>query len=371
MIKKDKINFINPVINTNKTLVYLKEILKNNSPNEGYLTRRFEDKISKLLNVKYVIATTSGTIGIFLALKALKIKKGDEILIPNLTFAATINAVDLVGAKPILVDIDKKSLLFDLDSLKKKITKKTKAIIPVHISGRGSNIRELVKFSKKYKLKIVEDAAEAFMSKDKKKSLGTFGEIGCFSFSPPKIFTTGQGGVVVTNNLKYYKEILKLKNQGRVGLTTGGEDKHVSVGYNFKFTNLQSALGLSQLENIKWRVKKLIEIHSLYKKNIIQNNKLRLFKFNLNKGELPLWTDIYCYDRNKLHRFLLNKGIECRYFWHPLNYCKPYKKSFMGLDNSKLLMGKLMWLPSSLSLDKKDVLKICKYINQFYSINYE
>ncbi len=371
MIKKNRINFINPVISSNKTLAYLKKILKNNLPNEGLVTRSFENKISKLLNVKYVIATTSGTVAIFLALKALKIKKGDEVLIPNITFAATVNAVDLVGAKPVLVDINKETLLLDLDNLKKKITKKTKAIIPVHISGRGSNIGELIKISKKFNLKIVEDAAEAFLSKFKNKSLGTFGEMGCFSFSPPKMFTTGQGGVVITNNFRYYKEVLKLKNQGRVGLTTGGEDKHVSIGYNFKFTNLQSALGLAELENINWRVKKLVEIHKLYKKNIIQNNKFKLFNFNLNEGELPLWTDVYSHDRNKLYNFLLNKGIECRYFWHPLNYCKPYKKSFKGLPNSKKLMGKLMWLPSSLSLNKKDVLKICKYINQYYSTNHE
>ena len=369
MIKK-KINFIKPVISSNKILTYLKKILKSSSPNEGNLTRLFENKISKLLNVKYVVATTSGTAAIFLALKALNIKKKDEVLVPNLTFAATINAVNLTGAKPVLVDINKKTLLYDLDNLKKKITKKTKAIIPVHISGRGSNIKELIKISKKFNLKIVEDAAEAFLSKYKKKPLGTFGEMGCFSFSPPKMFTTGQGGVVITNNFKYYKEILKLKNQGRVGLTTGGEDKHVSIGYNFKFTNLQSALGLAELENINWRRKKLVEIHKLYKKNLIQNDRFKLFNFNLNEGELPLWTDVYSYDRNKLNNFLLNKGIECRYFWHPLNYCKPYKQSFKNLQNSKILMGKLMWLPSSLSLSKKDILKICKYINQFHSINY-
>jgi perosamine synthetase len=364
-IGKNKTNFILPLIDTSQALRLIKKTLAVNAPNEGDLTRTFERKISKLLNVKYVAATTSGTIAMFLALKALKINKGDEVLVPNLTFAATINAVNLAGAKPILVDINKETLLFDLKKLRKKINKKTKAILAVHISGRGSNIIELKKIANKNKLKLIEDAAEAFMSKNNNKSLGTFGDIGCFSFSPPKIFTTGQGGAVVTNSLKLYKEILQLKNQGRIGKTDGGEDTYASIGYNFKFTNLQSALGLSQLSNIKWRKKKLIENYKFYRKNLKESSNFKIFKFNLKKGELPLWTDTYCEKRNKLHNFLLKKGIECRYFWHPINYCKPYKQSFKSLENSKMLHGKLMWLPSSLNMKKAELFKICNLINQF------
>ncbi len=250
-------SFISPSINTNQSLILFKNILRKEIPNEGILTREFEKIISKVLEVKYVTATTSGTIAIFLALKALKIGYNDEVIIPNLTFAATANAVKLAGAKPILVDINEQNLLIDTNKIKKKINKKTKAIIAVHVSGRGSNIIKLKKISKKYKINLIEDAAEAFYSKYKNKPLGSFGEIGCFSFSPPKIFTTGQGGAIVTNNLKLHKEIVKLKNQGRVGKTDGGEDTFDSIGYNFKFTNLQSALGISQLKNLNWRKKKI------------------------------------------------------------------------------------------------------------------
>ena len=370
-MKRSKIltNFISPLINTNQSMILLKNVLSKEIPNEGILTREFEKKISKHLKVKYVTATTSGTIAIFLALKALKIKDKDEVIIPNLTFAATANAVKLAGAKPILVDINEKDLLIDVEKLKKKITKKTKAIIAVHISGRGSNIQQLKAISKKFKINLIEDAAEAFSSKHKNKPLGTFGEIGCFSFSPPKIFTTGQGGAIVTNSLKLYKEIIKLKNQGRIGKSNGGEDKFVSIGYNFKFTNLQSALGISQLKNIDWRKKKLIANYNFYKKNIVESSKFKIFNFDLKYGELPLWTDVYCKNRNKLFKFLIKKGIECRYFWHPINYCKPYKQSFKRLDVSKKLHGKLMWLPSSLKLKKKELSKICDSINEFNKKN--
>jgi perosamine synthetase len=205
------VSFISPKINHKEVGLIIKESLKAGLPNEGYLTKIFEKKISKIINVKHVIATTSGTISLFLALKSLDVKDKDEVLIPNITFAATANAVTLTGAKPVLVDVNKDNILIDINQLKKKISKKTKAIIAVHVSGRGSNIEELKKISKKYKIKLIEDAAEAFISKSHKKYLGTFGDLGCFSFSPPKIITTGQGGVIVTNNTKLFKKILRIK----------------------------------------------------------------------------------------------------------------------------------------------------------------
>ena len=364
-MKRNKILLAEPVIKSKDTILLMKKVLSANFPNEGKFARSFESKISKLLKVKYVTVTTSGTISIFLALKAVDIKKNDEVIIPNMTFPATANAVELTGAKPILVDVDRKNLLIDEKDLLKKISKKTKAIVPVHLSGRGSNIKNILKIAKRKKLYVIEDAAEAFMSKNGNKYLGTFGNAGCFSFAPNKIITTGQGGAVVTNNKLIHKKILRLKDQGRVGITTGGEDNYVSIGYNFKFTNLQSALGLPQLKNIKQRVAILKNHYKFYKKHLIQNKKFKLIGFNLKKGECPLWTDIYCSKRNKLFKFLRKQGINCRYFWHPINTCMPYKQSFTNLKNSKILNRKLMWLPSSLNLSKKDLTKICNKINQF------
>ena len=364
-MKKNKILLAEPVLNSIDTVALTKKVLTSNFPNEGKFARLFEKKISKLLKVKYVVTTTSGTISIFLALKALGIKKNDEVIVPNITFPATANAVELAGAKPILVDVNIDNLLINEKSLLNKITKKTKAIIPVHISGRGSNIKKILNISKRKKIHVIEDAAEAFMSKFNNKYLGTFGSAGCFSFAPNKIFTTGQGGIVVTNKLSVYKNLLRLKDQGRVGPTTGGEDKYVSVGYNFKYTNLQAVLGLSQLKTLKNRINILKNHYKFYKKYLIQNKNFKLIGFDLKRGELPLWTDVYCSKRNELFNYLRKQGINCRYFWFPLNTCMPFKKSFSGLNNSKLLLNKLMWLPSSLTLNKKDLKIICMKINKF------
>ena len=151
-MKKNKILLAEPVIQTQETAALINKVLKTNFPNEGKFTRLFENKLSSLLKVKYVVATTSGTISIFLALKAAGVKKNDEIIIPNITFPATANAVKLAGAKPILADVNKDNLLMDEQSLIKNINKKTKAIIPVHISGRGTNISKILKIAKKKKV---------------------------------------------------------------------------------------------------------------------------------------------------------------------------------------------------------------------------
>jgi len=363
-----KIIFSSPIIDTVKTSKILGLALKKNFPNEGLITKIFENKIKQILNVKHVILTTSGTSAIYLALKANDIKYGDEVIIPNITFPATANAVNMTGAKVILSDVSKNNLLMDLNSLEKNISKKTKAILPVHISGRGDNIKSILKLARKYKIKVIEDAAEAFGSKNGRKNLGTYGVCGCFSLAPNKIITTGQGGIVVTNDKKLYLKIINLKNQGR---TKSFESKNTYSyrGFNFKFTDLQASLGISQISNFYKRKEKLVKIYKFYKKNLIQNQNFKLIGFDIKNGELPLWSDVYCSNSQKLYKYLKKKKIYCRYFWDSINSMTPYKKSFHNLSNSKDLKNKLMWLPSSLSLESKELNYICNNINKYLKGN--
>lgn len=361
-----KIFFTEPDIDKKDTIELLKKTIDNNFPNEGKLTNKLEKEAKKILKSKYAVATTSGTAALYLSFKSIGIKDGDEVIIPNITFQATANAVKMAGAKIVLADIDPSTLLINLRSLKKLISKKTKVVVPVHVSGRGQNIQEIVKFCKKKKIYVIEDAAEAFGSKIKKKCLGNFGNLGCFSFAPNKIITTGQGGLIVTNDKKIYKNLITFKNQGRIGESTGGADDFISIGTNLRFTDLQSALGLSQLKNFKKRKEKLISIYKFYKKNIIENSKFKIFKFDYKNGELPLWTDVYCAERDKLLQFLKKNMIQCRPYWFPINTTKPYKSSSKNLINSQKLFKKLMWLPSSLKMTLAEQKKICRLINKFY-----
>ena len=286
-----KINWWNPDFSKNKGSL-LKKVLSSNFINEGKYTQKFENEISKLLNVRFCSLTTSGTIAIFLALRSLGVGNEDEVIVPNFTFIATANAVRLCGAKPVFVDIDENNLGMDPKKIEIKISKKTKAIVVVHVSGRSANLNKIISLSKKHNLKIVEDAAEALYSKyDKNSFLGTLGDVGCFSLSPNKIISTGQGGIIVTNKKNIYENIKKLKDQGRLSRGSGGDDVHDFEGYNFKFNDISAVIGLDQLKLIKKRKQKQIETFKFYKKNL--NNKiLKIFNFNINNNiELPLWID--------------------------------------------------------------------------------
>jgi perosamine synthetase len=359
---KHTILFSNPLIDYNKSINYIKKALINDFPNEGELNKKFENKISNLLKSKNVISCTSGTSALYLALRALGIGIGDEVLVPNITYPATANSVLMTGAKPILIDVRERDLLIDPKSLEKQIKSKTKAIIPVHISGRGTNIFELKKIAKKYGIYLIEDAAEALFSAYKGSFYGTIGDVGCFSLAPNKIITTGQGGLICTNNSFINKKIRKLKDQGRLTKILGGSDYFTKEGYNFKFTDLQAGLGLSQLENINFRINKLREIYNFYTENIRQTENFKIFNFKSN--ELALWTDAYCNKRDLLFNYLFKRKIICRKFWYPLSFSKKNIKK-KDLLTSCRIYKKLIWLPSALQLDKKSLKKICTEINTF------
>ena len=334
-------------------------ILKNYI-NEGSIVNDFENKCKNLVKSKYALSTTSGTAALFVALKVLNIGFNDEVLVPNVSYIAAANAVNMTGAKPVFVETNKEDLLIDITKLKNYITPKTKAIIPVHVSGRGSNILNIKKFAKENKIFLIEDAAEAFYSKYKKKYLGTYGDIGCFSFSPNKIITTGQGGLLVTNNYKYYNLIKMFKNQGRSIQGTGGDDRHLIRGTNLRMTNIQAAIGISQLKKIKRRAKILKSHYQFYKKNL--DHKIKLFNFK--NEEIPLWTDVYYSNRDKLLVYLRKKKIDCRKFWKPMSQQSSYTLKL----KPEYYFNNLFWLPSSFNLDLKKKNYICEIINK-YCIN--
>jgi len=361
---KKKLFFWNPVIRK-KEILNIKRVLDSNHPNEGIFTRLFEQKIKKLLNVKYAVCVTSGTSSIFLALKSLGIKAGDEVIIPDLTFGATANAVNWAGAKLILCDVDD-NLSLDISVLKKLINKKTKAIIPVHVSGRATNFDQILRLAKKNTIFVIEDAAEALFSKYQKKFLGTFGHIGCFSLTASKIITTGQGGVLVTNNKFFFNEICLLKNNG-VQFMKNDNFKHIRSGYNFKFTNIQAAMGLAQIDTIESRVLKLKNNYKLYYRELKNVNEIKVQKFDIKNGSLPLWITVLAKSNNHLFYFLKKKNIFCRKFWYPLHTQLPYKKNKKFFKKSSVLSKELLWLPSSLMLSKKDIIYICTQIKKFYS----
>ena len=220
-----------------KELIFLKETIESGFINDGPQTRKLEKEIVDIVGSKLAVAVTSGTSAIALSLFAIGITPGDEVLVPNFTFAATANAVKLAGGIPKFVEIDEATLCISETSLLESVTSRTRAVVTVDVNGRA-RIMKLLKISAKQNIPLITDSAEALGSKYNGKPCGSFGVAGCFSFSANKTISSGQGGMIVNSDKEIYRRLLQLKNQGRLGNGTGGADVHHSVGFNFKYTDL-------------------------------------------------------------------------------------------------------------------------------------
>lgn len=343
---------------------FVRSALDNNYVNEGPLVKKFEEEIKTLFDAKYAIATNNCTIAIFLALKAAGVKRGDEVIVPDITFIATANAVDLLGAKPVLVDVDPLTLTISPSAIECAITKKTKAIVPVHVTGRAADMGKILAIAKKHGLVVIEDAAEALLSKHKGKYLGLWGNAGCFSFSPNKTISTGQGGLIVTNDKKIYEALLPLKDQGRPVRGNGGNDLHNTIGYNLKMTDLQAGVGLGQLTHLKKRVERMKRNYALYAKELQGIGDIRIFPSR--DGEVPQWTDIETTRRDDLEEYLHSKNIDCRKYWYPIHRQLAYKHQDKNFPESTRMSPRSLWLPSAFTLTDKDILRVCTEIKNFY-----
>jgi perosamine synthetase len=344
------------------------EVIDSGFLNDGEVTTRFEEQVAKLLGCKHAVATTSGTAAIFLALASAGVKAGDEVLVPDVTFIATANAVSLTGAKPVLVDVDPRTLNLDPTAAERAITPRTKAVLPVHVSGRAADLEAIFEMAKRHDLLVIEDAAEAFFSRHRGKFLGTFGSAGCFSLSPNKTITTGQGGLIATDDDQLHARIRELKDQGRPVRGTGGDDIHSSVGYNFKFTNLQAAIGIAQLMDLPRRANRMRKIHEGYRDALRGVAGISVIPFHIEEGELPQWTDVLVDQRSELYHHLVSRGIQGRRFWHPLHTQAPYRMPCERFPNSSKQIPHAMWLPSAFTLSDEDVAVVCAEIRSFVSI---
>ena len=339
---------------------------------EGTKTRDFEKVFAKFVGSKYSCVVTSGTAALFLALKALGIGKGDEVIVPDLTFVASPNSVEMAGAKPIFVDIEPESLNLDLSKVRKKITKKTKAIMPVDFNGRSTNFKELREIASKNNLLLIEDACHAIGSYFNEKHMGTLSDVGIFSFSIPKIITTGQGGMVVTNNKKIYEKCTALKDFGRkLGIKKDVRKTfdHQIIGYNFKFTEFQAAVGLAQMRKLSIRLKRKKIMMKRYNESLQGINSIEFINTDLEKIS-PWMIDILLKSKNlrdRLINHLQKKGIETRIFYPAIHRLRPYRKpdNLFKISSEKCDVG--LWLPSSITLSNKKIDRICTEIKKFFS----
>jgi len=340
-----------------KEIEGLIDVIKSGWVGEGEKTKLFEEKIIDLIKTKYAISVSNGTIALFIALKALGIKINDEVILPDLTFIASANSILMAGAKHVFVDVDKDSFNIDPSLIEEKITDKTKAIMTVHLYGKPAEMEKINKIAKKNNIFVIEDAAEAFGAKYNDKPVGSLGDISCFSFFANKNITTGEGGMITTNDDKLAKKCRIIKDQGR---TKKGSHVHPYFGFNARFTDLQAAIGLAQLSKFN-KILKIKKEHQALYESLLPNIEFPLKK----NGEVIWFTNILVDNPEGLQKFLFKNSIEARRFFIPLHK-QPFYSLKGNFPNSDYLYDHGLSLPSYVLLKNEEIEYICKKINEFY-----
>jgi len=335
---------------------------------KGKFIEEFEQKFARKYG-GFATTTSNGTTALHLALVALGIGPGDEVIVPSFTFIASVNVVCHVGAKPVLVDIEKKTWNIDPAKIEAAITKRTKAIIVVHIYGQPAQMGKILKIAKKHNLKIIEDCAEAQGAKANNQYVGTIGDIGCFSFFGNKIMTSGEGGLCQTKSKKLHDLMSLYKSHG---MDVKKRYSHPVIGFNFRMTNLQAAVALGQLEQVDSFIKKRDKIRAQYDKYLSDLFKSKTIEQMPNLGpDRPVcW--FYCIlttprDRDKLMAYLEKKGVETRPFFIPVHLQGAYKKlRHPKLSVSEEIGSRGINLPTFVSLKDSEIKLICNEIHNYF-----
>jgi len=361
---KDFIPQIEPWIDE-RELYYLKKAIDSTYVTEHALTKEFEDRIKNLTGARHAIAYTNGTVALYACLKALNIGPGDEVIVPNMTFVATSNAVIMAGANPVFCEIEPNTLCIDSLKLSNLITHKTKAIMPVHLYGQSADMHTIMEIANKNNLFIIEDAAQGVGVKFDNKHVGTYGDLGILSFYGNKTITCGEGGVILTNCDKLQKACYRLKNHGR---DKKGVFVHDYIGFNFCFTEMQAALGLSQLDKLPEIIKRKKEIYDLYHEKLIGLKEI--FKpIAIDKRTVPVhwFTSFLTKEKAGLQKYLRNNNVQTRDFFYPLNMQPCYKNmATTDFPISKKIYYEGISLPSSYNLTKKQQTDIINLICEYF-----
>ena len=343
----------------------------------GSNVSKFEKLLAKYMGVKYALLFNSGTSALHALLMAFDVDCKNEVIVPSFTFISTANSPLFVGAKPIFAEIEEETFGLDPKDVEKKISKKTKAIIPIHYGGCPCKIQELKKIAKRHNLVLIEDAAESMGAKIGKRKIGTFGDAAMLSFCQNKIITTGEGGAALTNSRSIYEKLKLIRSHGRVEtknyFSFAQYMDYVTLGYNFRMSNITAALGLTQLKkidkiirrrkiNAEYFNKKLSKIKGLTLQNPPENylHVHQMYTIKIKKGKKI---------RNALKNYLSKKGIETRVCFHPVHLTGfynslGYKKGYLPI--TERISSQVLTLPFYPAIKKKEIDYIAKEINYFF-----
>ncbi len=360
MTEPSPIPWFEPDLDADDAEAVRQQVLKG-FVNEGPANREFEKVLMDYFQVPFAVTTPSCTMALALTLMALGLRRGDTVLVPDITFIGTASAVRLAGGEPILVDVDPGTFNMDPADARRRLQPSTKIILPVHLNGRSADLAALRDLAKEKGLLIMEDAAEALGSRNAEGWLGTLSEAGCFSFAPTKIITSGQGGFVLTRRQDLRDQLVRLKDHGRLSRAS---DVHPVTGFNFKVTDLQAALILSQWKKLPARIARSRELDRLYREGLADVAEIEFTARDLQGGYL-MWPDFKAARRDELVQHLLANKITPRPFWPALHTQPAYAIAgdFPGATEASRTA---CWLPCSPAITNTQVERIIQTIRAFF-----
>lgn len=355
--------------------------LKSDFLTTGPRIKEFEDKFAGHIGVRYAVAVVNGTAALHLACLASGLKQGDELITSPMTFAASANCALYCGARPVFIDIDEQALI-NVEKIEEKITEKTKVIIPVHYTGLPCDMGKIKEIADKHGLVVIEDACHALGAKYRDSKVGDckYSDMTVFSFHPVKQITTGEGGIITTSSKELYEKLLLLRNHG---ITKDPEDyinenqggwynEMQTIGYNYRITDLQCALGISQLKKLSWFIEKRRKIAKRYISAFKDNKNIEFIKENEGQFNSYHLFVIKVKERLKLFNYLKERGVCCQVHYIPV-YLHPYYQRLgyeKGLcKNAEEFYSGIMSLPMYPGLNEEEQEKVIKLINGFFENN--
>jgi perosamine synthetase len=361
-----KIPVYQPSLNGNEKK-YVNECLDSTwISSKGKFVNQFESAFAEYIGVKHAATVSNGTVAIHLALLALGISEGDEVIVPTLTYIASVNAIAYTGATPIFVDSLEETWQINSEDVIKKITPKTKAVMAVHLYGHPCDMDSLVEICKKHNIFLIEDCAEAIGTMYNGKHVGTFGDISTFSFFGNKTITTGEGGMVVTNDETLHDRSVHFKGQG---LAKHRQYWHDVIGYNYRMTNICAAIGLAQLENIEQVLNEKKRVADTYRSLLINTPVV----FHDQVGENVYHSFWMCSiltndakERDALRAYLENQDIETRPLFYPVHTMPMYSAQYERHPIAENIGWRGLNLPSYPGLKQEEIEFICNAIKEFF-----
>lgn len=364
---------------TQKEIQAVTKVLKSRWLTMGEVTQNFEKAFAKFLRTKHALAVASGTAALHLALKALKLKPGDEVLLPSLTFVASANAVVYNQAQPVFVDITSlDNLNISLEDLQRKITDKTRAILVVHYAGYPADMVRINALAEKYNLAVIEDSAHAIGAEINKKKMGTWGEMGCFSFFSNKNLVTGEGGMLVTDSDELARKLKLLRSHGMTTLTW---ERHkgqaycydvVDLGFNYRMTEIESALGIEQLKKLKANNAKREKLTKLYIKHLKGISQIKIpflnYPYSSSFHIFPILLNEST-DRNWFLEEMKKRKIQTSVHYQPVHKFTYYQNNFpevreISLPHTEYVGRKEVTLPLHPLMTEKDILYVCNSLKK-------